>query len=150
LVHGFGFSFILADRMQFAGGHLLSALLAFNVGVELGQLSVLIFTVPILIGAFRLFARAPNGEKLGALLLSALAAHTAWHWFVERGEKFLQYPLHPPTLDAAFFASTLRWLMLAMACIGVVWVLREFIAYVQRFRSSDPAKSSQVQSDALV
>ena len=48
LVHGFGFSFILADRMQFAGEHLLSSLLAFNVGVELGQLLVLCVLVPLL------------------------------------------------------------------------------------------------------
>ena len=38
LVHGFGFSFALRETLQFAGPHLLTALLAFNVGVELGQL----------------------------------------------------------------------------------------------------------------
>ena len=38
LVHGFGFSFLLRERLQFAGDHLLTSLLAFNVGVEIGQL----------------------------------------------------------------------------------------------------------------
>ena len=38
LVHGFGFSFALRETLQFAGEHLLTSLLAFNVGVELGQL----------------------------------------------------------------------------------------------------------------
>ncbi|NIP96805.1 MAG: HupE/UreJ family protein, partial [Akkermansiaceae bacterium] len=42
LVHGFGFSFLLRESLQFAGGHLLSSLLFFNVGVELGQLFVLV------------------------------------------------------------------------------------------------------------
>ena len=36
LVHGFGFSFALRESLQFAGSHLLTSLLAFNVGVELG------------------------------------------------------------------------------------------------------------------
>ena len=38
LVHGFGFSFALRESLQFAGSHLLTSLLSFNVGVELGQL----------------------------------------------------------------------------------------------------------------
>jgi hypothetical protein len=37
LVHGFGFSFALRDTLQFAGSNLLTSLLAFNVGVEFGQ-----------------------------------------------------------------------------------------------------------------
>ncbi|MDF1766604.1 MAG: HupE/UreJ family protein, partial [Gammaproteobacteria bacterium] len=41
LIHGFGFSFLFSDTLQFAGGHLFSSLLAFNVGVELGQLFIL-------------------------------------------------------------------------------------------------------------
>ena len=35
LVHGFGFSFPLRERLQFAGEHLVTSLLAFNVGVEI-------------------------------------------------------------------------------------------------------------------
>ncbi len=41
LVHGFGFAFALRESLQFAGSHLATALLSFNVGVELGQLAVL-------------------------------------------------------------------------------------------------------------
>ena len=36
------FSFALRETLQFAGGHLLTSLLAFNVGVELGQLLVVV------------------------------------------------------------------------------------------------------------
>ena len=42
LVHGFGFSFALGQTLQFAGSHLLTSLLAFNIGVELAQLLVLV------------------------------------------------------------------------------------------------------------
>src|SRR5690606_4830164 len=48
LIHGFGFSFLLRERLQFAGSHLLSSLRAFNVGVELGQLLVLLVLIPAL------------------------------------------------------------------------------------------------------
>src|SRR6266702_931148 len=40
LVHGFAFSFALRETLQFAGSHLLTSLLSFNLGVELGQLLV--------------------------------------------------------------------------------------------------------------
>src|SRR4030095_13657158 len=53
LVHGFGFSFLLSQRLQFAGSHLLTSLLAFNVGVELGQLLVLLIAIPALAFLFR-------------------------------------------------------------------------------------------------
>ena len=46
LVHGFGFSFALRETLQFAGSHLLTSLLSFNIGVELGQLLVLLLLIP--------------------------------------------------------------------------------------------------------
>src|SRR5882672_7295978 len=48
LIHGFGFSFALRDQLQFAGDHLVTSLLGFNVGVEIGQLAVLFVLVPAL------------------------------------------------------------------------------------------------------
>jgi hypothetical protein len=128
LVHGFGFSFILADRMQFAGSHLLSSLLAFNVGVELGQLLVLCVLVPALWLFFKYFPR----ERVGVVLLSAFAAHSAWHWFTERGQQLLAYRWQAPVLDAAFFAAAMRWAMLMIACGVVLWGLNELFA---RWRS---------------
>src|ERR1051325_11514376 len=76
LVHGFGFSFALRQSLQFAGSHLLASLLSFNVGVELGQLLVLVLLIPLLEGLFR-YAVA---ERMGTIILSALVAHTGWHW----------------------------------------------------------------------
>src|SRR5439155_1560523 len=48
LVHGFGFAYGLQQLLQFAGSHLITSLLAFNLGVELGQLLALIVLVPLL------------------------------------------------------------------------------------------------------
>jgi hypothetical protein len=135
LVHGFGFSFILADRMQFAGSHLISSLLAFNVGVELGQLLVLCVLVPALWLFFKYFPR----ERAGVVLLSAFAAHSAWHWFTERGEQLLAYRWQPPVLDAAFLAAAMRWAMLLIACGAVLWGLSELFA---RWRGAGHAQVS--------
>jgi len=128
LIHGFGFSFVLAETMQFAGGHLFSALLAFNIGVEFGQLFVLIIAVPALILFFKLI----HNEKIGVILLSALVAHTAWHWLLERGEAFLQYEVIWPAMDLVFFAGLLRWLMLLVIVAGVLWLM---YGIVRRFQT---------------
>ncbi|HEX7777841.1 MAG TPA: HupE/UreJ family protein, partial [Vicinamibacterales bacterium] len=86
LVHGFGFSFALRETLQFAGSHLLTSLLSFNVGVELGQLLVLSMMIPALYVLFRFV-----NERIGAVILSALIAHTAWHWMTERGSRLGGY-----------------------------------------------------------
>ena len=48
LVHGFGFSFLLQNQLQFAGDHLLLSLLAFNAGIELGQLLCIVVAIPLI------------------------------------------------------------------------------------------------------
>ena len=83
LVHGFGFSFALRETLQFAGAHLLTSLLSFNIGVELGQLLVLLALVP----ALDLLFRYVVAERIGTIILSALVAHTGWHWMTERWER---------------------------------------------------------------
>ena len=118
LVHGFGFSFALRETLQFAGSHLLTSLVSFNLGVELGQLVVLAVMMPAL---YLLFRYGLN-ERLGTIILSALIAHTAWHWMVERGGQLGAYEW--PALDAAFLAAALRWTMLVVGVAGIVWLVK--------------------------
>ncbi|CAN5803065.1 hypothetical protein BH23GEM9_BH23GEM9_16790 [soil metagenome] len=120
LVHGFGFSFLLRDSLQFAGTHLVTSLLAFNVGVELGQVVVLLVTIPALTLLFRHLV----AERIGTILLSALVAHTAWHWMTERGGELREYAFEWPAMDALLLASLMRWLMLLLVTVGAVWLLR--------------------------
>lgn len=119
LVHGFGFSFALRETLQFAGSHLLTSLLSFNVGVELGQLLVLVLVVPALGVLFRHVV----SERIGTIILSALVAHTSWHWLTERADVLRQFRLQWPTIDAAFLASAVRWLMLLVIAAALVWVV---------------------------
>jgi hypothetical protein len=120
LVHGFGFSFALRQTLQFAGSHLLTSLLAFNVGIELGQLLVLLLLVP----ALELLFRFGVAERMGTIILSALVAHTAWHWLIERGAQLRQFRFEWPELNAALLAGTMRWLMVIVAVAGVAWLVR--------------------------
>ena len=119
LVHGFGFSFALSQTLQFAGSHLLTSLLAFNLGVELGQLLVLVLLIP----ALGLLFRHVIPEAMGTIILSALVAHTAWHWMTERWATLRQFRLQWPVIDAAFLAGAMRWMMLLVVAAALYWLV---------------------------
>ena len=87
LIHGFGFSFALSETMQFAGNHLLSSLLAFNLGVEFGQIVIVCLAVPVI----NLIFKWTEKEKLITVIASVLVGHTAWHWMLERYEVMNAY-----------------------------------------------------------
>jgi hypothetical protein len=92
-------------------------LLSFNIGVELGQLLVLVLLIPFLHLLFR-FAVA---ERMGTIILSALVAHTAWHWMLDRGEQLGQFRFVWPPLTAALLATALHWLMFLLVVAAVLW-----------------------------
>ena len=138
LVHGFGFSFALRESMQFAGTHLATSLLSFNLGVELGQIFVLALAIPVLSLLFRYVV----AERMGTILLSALVAHTAWHWMLERGTVLRQYRFEWPALDAAFAASAMRALMLLLILAGAAWAMYALYGRLMRGRSAEASPTS--------
>lgn len=137
LVHGFGFSFALRDSLQFAGSHLLTSLLSFNVGVELGQLLVLALAVP----ALEVLFRYGIAERMGTIILSAFVAHTGWHWLTERLDVLRQFPW--PAFDLAALALITQWLTIAVAVAFIAWVVRGVLkragSSVPGSRIPDPA-----------
>jgi hypothetical protein len=132
LVHGFGFSFALRQTLQFAGSHLLTSLLSFNIGVELGQLLVLVALIP----ALDLLFKYVVAEPLGTIILSALVTHTAWHWMIERATILRQFRFEWPVLDALFWASALRWMMLVVIAAGLYWLVFSVFKPQQRNKRS--------------
>ena len=128
LVHGFGFSFALRDTLQFAGSHLLTSLLSFNLGVELGQLLVLALLVP----AFELAFRYLVSERMGTILLSAIVTHLSWHWMLEGLGMLRQFRFQWPVVDAAFLAGTVRWAMLMVVAAGLYWLMFNVIGTARR------------------
>ncbi len=135
LVHGFGFSFALHETLQFAGAHLLASLLAFNVGVELGQLFVLLLLVPALVGLFRFVV----AERVGTIIASALAAHAAWHWTAERAEVLGRFDFLPDAVSA--------WSGWAGGALGVGAVVAACAYARRRSRHSGTADESRPASD---
>jgi hypothetical protein len=119
LVHGFGFSFALRESLQFAGSHLAASLVAFNVGVELGQIFVLAIAVPLLGYVFKHVVT----ERMGTIILSAFVAHTAWHWMLDRWSVLREYRLEAPELNAAFLAGVMRAAMLLLIIGGAGWAM---------------------------
>lgn len=121
LVHGFAFSFALRESLQFAGSHLAISLFTFNLGVEIGQLLVLAVAVPVISLAFK-YAVA---ERMGIIILSAIVAHTAWHWMIDRGATLKEYQFSWPTLDLAFAASAMRAAIVLLIIGGAAWGMAE-------------------------
>jgi hypothetical protein len=120
LVHGFGFSFALRQTLQFAGSYLLTSLLSFNLGVELGQLLVLVLLIPALEFLFKRVV----AERIGTIILSVLVAHTAWHWMIERYGQLRQFQFVWPALTASFLLWVVRWLILLVVLAGILWLIR--------------------------
>ena len=136
LVHGFGFSFTLRETLQFAGSHLLTSLLSFNIGVELGQLLV----VSLLVLGLEVLFRFVVAERMGTILLSALVAHTGWHWMIERADHLRKFKFQWPALHAALLVGAMHWLMLFLIVAGLVWVA--FRVRRQRAVPSDTVKGA--------
>jgi HupE/UreJ protein len=135
LVHGFGFSFALRQTLQFAGSHLLTSLFSFNIGVELGQLLVLVLLIP----ALELLFRGVVVEWLGTIILSALVGHTAWHWMGDRYAVLRQFRFEWPVIDAAFLAGLLRWAMLVVVAIALYWLVFGVLRVARKDeRAGDP------------
>jgi hypothetical protein len=138
LVHGFGFSFLLRDSLQLAGSHLTTSLFAFNVGVELGQIGVLLVLLPALFGLFRWVV----AERMGVILLSALVAHTAWHWTADRWGTLRAYPLQLPAFNIVLLLSAMRWLTAILILIGILWGMYAIFGRFEGFggdREPEPA-----------
>jgi hypothetical protein len=131
LIHGFGFSFALRQSMQFAGAHMLASLLSFNIGVELGQLLVLLIMIPVLNALFSHVVE----ERMGTIILSAFVAHTAWHWMLDRADAMRRFPFHWPALSADFIAAALRWTIVVVAVSGALWIVEGLL----RKRAKKPA-----------
>jgi hypothetical protein len=119
LVHGFGFSFALRESLQFAGSHLVTSLLGFNAGVELGQLACLVVAIPVLNALFKYVV----AERMGTILLSALVAHTAWHWMLDRFTTLREYRFAWPAFDISLLTATMRAMMLLLVLTGALWLM---------------------------
>ena len=82
LLHGLGFSFVLQEILKVDSPNIWQSLLAFNAGVEVGQLLIIGIAWPL----FRLVERFSQGVwRTGRWSVAACCAAIAAIWIVERG-----------------------------------------------------------------
>jgi hypothetical protein len=121
LVHGFGFADILKEQLQFAGSNLLVSLFSFNIGIEIGQLAVLCVFVP----ALALLFRGAMSGRMGIIVVSALVAHTAWHWMRDRADVLWQTPWPPLTMPGLMVLA--KWILALGLAVGAAKLLANLI-----------------------
>jgi hypothetical protein len=117
LVHGFGFADILKEQLQFAGSYLLVSLFSFNIGIEIGQLAVLCVFVP----ALALLFRGAMSGRMGIIVVSAIVAHTAWHWMIDRADVLWRTPW--PQLTVAGLMILAQWILAVVLGVGAAKLL---------------------------
>src|SRR5262249_48489365 len=122
LIHGFGFSYGLKENLQFAGTHLLVALFSFNLGIEIGQIAVLAAALPLLV----LVRRYVLVGRVGVIILSALVAHTGWHWMIDRGDAL--WRAEWPRFNASSLTVLARWVAGLLLAGGVAHLLSKRVA----------------------
>ena len=87
LIHGLGFSFVLQHILKVTSPNIWQSLLAFNVGIEIGQLMI------VLVASLLILAASKVREEFGRYLrltIGAGAAAVAGYWVIERSVPIFQ------------------------------------------------------------
>ncbi|RKZ68841.1 MAG: hypothetical protein DRQ44_03820 [Gammaproteobacteria bacterium] len=86
LLHGLGFSFVLQNILQITSPNIWQSLVAFNVGVELGQLLIVIVAVLVF---YLISLLGESATKINRTIVAGLCATIASYWVIERGSSVL-------------------------------------------------------------
>ncbi|PHS41317.1 MAG: hypothetical protein COB07_02265 [Sulfurovum sp.] len=86
MLHGLGFSFVLQHILNVTSPNIWQSLLAFNIGVEIGQLFIVLVTLILLYFVAKIGAKA---EKTTRYILATGSIVIALIWTVERGSSVL-------------------------------------------------------------
>ena len=86
LLHGLGFSFVLQHILQVTSPNIWQSLLAFNLGVEIGQVLIVIASFSIF---YLISLLGDRATKINRLIVASICASTALYWVIERGSNIL-------------------------------------------------------------
>jgi uncharacterized protein (DUF2062 family) len=70
-------------------------------------------------------------ERIGAIILSALIAHTGWHWMGERWETLRQFRIEWPAVTPMLMLGVVRWAIVVVAAACVVWLVYVAVGVMQ-------------------
>ena len=82
LLHGLGFSFVLQHILQVTSPNIWQSLLAFNIGVEIGQLMIVIVAV---LAFYLISLFGDRATKINRYLVAGICTATSLYWVIERG-----------------------------------------------------------------
>ncbi len=82
LLHGFGFAFILREVLHVDAEWLWTSLISFNVGIEIGQVAIVVVMWSFLLVFGRWSVKGARWARLG---VAGVAISVAVYWVVERG-----------------------------------------------------------------
>ena len=116
-IGGFAIGQLFAESWQFSGAHPIAAALAYNAGIIIGAVAILIVSLI----ALRVLFAYVLGAPLGVIVLSALLALVAWQWLLD-GLHGLRQATDPGVSSASLFAFA-RWLLPAVLVGGMAYFL---------------------------
>ena len=111
-----------------AFGALVTVTLRGLLGRRRTLLMILLAALPVLVGLFRWVVP----ERMGIIIISAILAHSAWHWMASRFATLREYRFVRPALDTVLLAGLLRWVMLLFIVLGVIWALSGTLSRLAR------------------
>ena len=86
LLHGLGFSFVLQNILQVTSPNIWQSLLAFNLGVEIGQLLIVLAASLVFYAISLLGARV---AKINRYFVAGVCVAISLFWVIERGNSVL-------------------------------------------------------------
>lgn len=141
-IFGFASAFDLGAKLQFGGSYPVTSALAFNAGAVLTIAAVVALLIPVLSFLFS-FARAENVERI---IVSALAADTAWGWLDERWARLSKIPFQL-VWDAGVLAFVLRCLAVLVLLGGLLWFVDEWLKS-HSFANDEPSQQHKRRTAA--
>jgi hypothetical protein len=84
---------------------------------------------------------------MGTIILSALVAHTGWHWMLERADRLRQFPFEWPAISAALLAGAARALLLVAVAAAGYWAWGVVRQRSHASFSAEPANPTALPSD---
>jgi HupE / UreJ protein len=141
-IYGFICLFVFSSKVQFGGSHPAISAFSFDIGAVFAVTILVALLVAVSSWMFK-FARAVRVEMI---IVSALAADTAWGWLAERWGRLKMIPLHV-VFDASLLALALRCLSILVLFGGLLWLTDEWLK--SRYYSSTELRPKDKQETPI-
>src|SRR5262245_40455703 len=125
LIFGASTASYLEPALQFGGAHPLVSLLAFCAGAAATLVAAAAIMIPVMSYLFSR-ARTERVERIERIIVSALAADTAWGWFTDQWNRLAKIPFGV-VFDVGAAALLLRVLAGLVLLGGALWFLNEWL-----------------------